>query len=175
VTWVTVRQLHEWHAHAAPFVRGKSFRLYLSHLSKAATLSKTEQTRNSNGPNIHDDVLGGDRLEACVWDTLGWAGWSPLTALAKTAAEPPANQLALGGRMIPASKSPKMRLEELRTTRKPLWERFESHPNEIQLAAELRIIDDLIAECNEKWDRRADHMAQSRQGCQPRAFQAGAD
>jgi len=31
-----------------------------------------------------------------------------------------------------------------------LWERFESNPTEIQLAAELRIIDDLIADCNEK-------------------------
>ena len=52
--------------------------------------------------------------------------------------------------MIPASQSLKMRIEELRTLRKPLWERFESNPTEIQLAVKLRIIDDLIADCNEK-------------------------
>jgi len=52
--------------------------------------------------------------------------------------------------MIPAAQSLKMRIEELRTLRKPLWERFEKNPTEIQLAAKLRIIDDLIADCNEK-------------------------
>jgi hypothetical protein len=56
--------------------------------------------------------------------------------------------------MIPASQSLKMRIEELRTLRKPLWERFESNPTEIQLAVKLRIIDDLIADCNEKINRR---------------------
>jgi hypothetical protein len=52
--------------------------------------------------------------------------------------------------MIPAAQSLKMRIEELRTLRKPLWEQFESNPTEIQLAAKLRIIDDLIADCYEK-------------------------
>jgi|SRR5580692_10347106 hypothetical protein len=64
------------------------------------------------------------------------------------------NQLTLGGQMIPVSKALKMRIEELKTMRKPLWERFESNPTEIQLAAELRIIDDLIADCNEKRNLR---------------------
>jgi len=31
-----------------------------------------------------------------------------------------------------------------------LWERFENNPNEVQLAARLKIIDDLIAECSEQ-------------------------
>jgi hypothetical protein len=52
--------------------------------------------------------------------------------------------------MRPTLQSLNMRMKELRTKRKPLWERFESNPTEIQLAAELRIIDDLIADCNEK-------------------------
>jgi len=52
--------------------------------------------------------------------------------------------------MIPAAQSLKMRIEELRALRKPLWEQFENNPTEIQLAAKLRIIDDLIADCNEK-------------------------
>jgi hypothetical protein len=46
----------------------------------------------------------------------------------------------------------------LREERKPLWERFESHPHEIELAVKLRIIDDLIAEYNEKRDHRDDEM-----------------
>ena len=52
--------------------------------------------------------------------------------------------------MRPTLQSLNMRMKELRTKRKPLWERFESNPTEIQLAAELRIIDDLIADYNEK-------------------------
>jgi hypothetical protein len=69
--------------------------------------------------------------------------------------------------MILAPKSLKTRMEELRAKRKSLWERFESNPNEIQLAAELRIIDDLIADCNEKRNYRSDEMAQSGQGSDP--------
>lgn len=61
--------------------------------------------------------------------------------------------------MIPASKSPKIRMAELRTKRKSLWEQFENNPNEIQLAAELRITDDLIADCNEKRNHRGDDIA----------------
>jgi hypothetical protein len=63
--------------------------------------------------------------------------------------------------VIPASKSSKMRIEELRTKRKPLWKRFESNPTEIQLDAELRIIDDLIADGSEKRNHRDDEMARS--------------
>jgi hypothetical protein len=55
--------------------------------------------------------------------------------------------------VVPASKSPKTRIKELRAKRKPLWERFESHPHEIELAAELKVIDDLIAKYNEQIQR----------------------
>jgi hypothetical protein len=58
--------------------------------------------------------------------------------------------------MVPGSTLSKMRIKELRAERETLWERFESHPHEIELAAELRIIDDLIADCNETRDHR-DH------------------
>jgi hypothetical protein len=75
--------------------------------------------------------------------------------------------------MITASKSPKKRMEELRRKRKPLWERFESNPNEIQLAAELRIIDDLIAECNEQRNHPDDEPAQSGHGCGLRPLAVG--
>jgi hypothetical protein len=51
-------------------------------------------------------------------------------------------------------------MEELRTKRKSLWDRFESNPNEIQLASELKIIDDLIADCNAKRNCRSDEMAE---------------
>jgi hypothetical protein len=60
--------------------------------------------------------------------------------------------------MLTVSKSPKTRIEKLREERKPLWKRFESHPHEIELAVKLRIIDDLIAEYNEKRDHPDDEM-----------------
>jgi hypothetical protein len=122
-----------------------------------ATLVTIEQTRISNG--FMNRPLCGERIEVCVRDTLGLAGWSLLSSLANIAAGPPANQLTLGSLGIPASKSPNMRIKELRKMRKPLWERFEKNPAEIQLAADLRIIDDLIAACNEKRNNR-DETAQ---------------
>ena len=70
--------------------------------------------------------------------------------------------------MVPGSKLPKMRIKELRAEREPLWERFESNPHEIELAAELRIIDDLIADCNEKRDHRDDESVKSGHGSGPR-------
>jgi len=73
----------------------------------------------------------------------------------------PARNRDASPRLITASKSLGTRMQELRTKRKSLWERFESNPNEIQLAAELRIIDDLIADCNERRNHRDDEMAQS--------------
>jgi len=117
-----------------------------------ATLVTIEQARNSNGSVNH--TLCGHRLEPCVGDTLDWAGLSPLSSPAKTTTAPPPNRLTSGGPATPASKSLKMRKEGLRSKRKSLWERFESNPAEIQLAAEIRIIDDLIADCNEKINRR---------------------
>jgi hypothetical protein len=124
-----------------------------------ATLLTIEQTRNSN--RVMNYTHCGDQFEACVRDTLGWAGSSPLNSLANTATGPLASQLTLGSLGIPASKSPNMRIKELRKMRKPLWERFEKNPTEIQLAADLRIIDDLIADCNEKRNH-CDEIVQSR-------------
>ena len=39
-------------------------------------------------------------------------------------------------------------MQELLGRRKPLWQRFENSPNDIELALELKLIDDQIAECN---------------------------
>jgi hypothetical protein len=52
--------------------------------------------------------------------------------------------------MTPASMIQRMRVEVLRKQRNPLWERFECNPSETHLAVELKIIDDLIAECIQK-------------------------
>jgi len=46
-------------------------------------------------------------------------------------------------RYIPYSEE--LRLRELRAERKSLWKRFEENPSEIQLAAQIKIIDDQIA------------------------------
>jgi hypothetical protein len=72
--------------------------------------------------------------------------------------------------MTPTLQSLNMRMKELRTKRKPLWERFESNPAEIQLAAELRIIDDLIADCNEKRNHCDDETAKSASACRERGL-----
>jgi hypothetical protein len=162
-----IRELHEllttyaptWYTEETDSRLSETLSMCTYVTQARATLVTMEQRRNSNRFVNHD--LCGDRFEACVRDTLGCAGWSPLSSLAKTATVPRAYQLNIGGPVIPASKSPKMRIEELRTKRKALWERFENNPTEIQLAAELRIIDDLIADCNVKRNYRDDEMAQS--------------
>jgi hypothetical protein len=162
-----IRELHEllttygptWYAEEIDSRLRETLAMCSSETQAWATLVKIEPTRNSNRSINH--TLCGDQFEVCVRDTLGCAGWSPLSSLAKTATVSPVNQLTLGGPVIPASKSSKMRTEELRTKRKPLWKRFESNPTEIQLDAELRIIDDLIADCSEKRNHRDDEMAQS--------------
>jgi hypothetical protein len=75
--------------------------------------------------------------------------------------------------MIPASTSLETTMKELRTKRKSLWERFETNPNEIQLAAELRIIDDQIADCNEKRNHCDNKMAQCGHGIRPSPLGVG--
>jgi len=40
----------------------------------------------------------------------------------------------------------------LRAKRKTLWRRFEDNPNEIRLAAKIRLIDDQIAQLNQQMD-----------------------
>ena len=137
----------------------KTLAMCTSVTQASAPLVTIEQTRNSNRSISH--AFFGDRFEPFVRDTLGCAGWSPQNSFAKIAMVPQTNQFALGGPAIPALKSSKMRIEQLRTMRKLLWERFENNPTEIQLAAELRIIDDLIADCSEKRNHRDDEMAQS--------------
>jgi hypothetical protein len=52
--------------------------------------------------------------------------------------------------MLPAPDSHKVRLQELRSKRKPLSDRFENNPNDTHLALELKIIDDQIEECNQQ-------------------------
>lgn len=44
----------------------------------------------------------------------------------------------------------KTRIEELRSHRKLLWERFENSPDDTRLALELKLIDDQIAKCNQQ-------------------------
>jgi hypothetical protein len=62
--------------------------------------------------------------------------------------------------------SEEIRLQELRATRKALWRRFEDNPNEIHLAAKLKIIDDQIAGSN----HRTHHVASNTDD-----FEAAAD
>ena len=162
-----IRELHElltaygptWYTEEIDSRLRETLAMCTSMRQAHATLVKIEQTRNSN--RFMNHTLCGERFEVCVRDTLGLAGWSPLSSLANTATGPLASQLTLESLGIPASKSQKMRIEELRTMRKPLWERFEKNPTEIQLAADLRIIDDLIADCNEKRNHY-DETVQSR-------------
>jgi hypothetical protein len=54
-----------------------------------------------------------------------------------------------------APDSEEISLRDLKDHRKSLWRRFEANPNEIQLAARLRLIDDQIAEFNQQSDRNA--------------------
>jgi hypothetical protein len=162
-----IRELHElltaygpaWYTEEIDSRLRETLAMCTSLTQARATLVTIEQTRNSNRSMNHP--LCGERFEVCVRDTFGWAGWSPLSSLANTATGPPASQLTLRSLGIPTSNSQKMRIEELRTMRKPLWERFEKNPTEIQLAADLRIIDDLIADCNEKRNH-CDETVQSR-------------
>jgi hypothetical protein len=162
-----IRELHElltaygptWYTGEIDSRLRETLAMCTSLTQARATLVTIEQTRNSN--HFMNHPLCGERIEVCVKDTLGLAGWSLLSSLANTATGLPDNQLTFGSLGIPASKSQKMRIEELRTMRKPLWERFEKNPTEIQLAADLRIIDDLIADCNERLTR-CDETVQSR-------------
>lgn len=52
--------------------------------------------------------------------------------------------------MFPVPESRNTKLHQLRGKRKRLWEQFEDNPNETHLALDLRIIDDQIAECNQR-------------------------
>ncbi len=60
--------------------------------------------------------------------------------------------------MLPVSDSDSLRtrVEQLTGRRKPLSEKFEKSPSDTHLALELKIIDDQIAECNQRiqHDRR---------------------
>ena len=52
--------------------------------------------------------------------------------------------------MLLAPNSQEIRVQELKSKRKPLSERFENNPNDTHLALELKIIDDQIAEYNQQ-------------------------
>lgn len=52
------------------------------------------------------------------------------------------------GVLLPIPDIKKIQMQELLGRRKPLWQRFENSPNDIELALELKLIDDQIAECN---------------------------
>jgi len=44
----------------------------------------------------------------------------------------------------------KRKSDDLRTRRLPLFKRYKKNPQDLQLALEIRFIDDQIAECTEK-------------------------
>lgn len=60
-----------------------------------------------------------------------------------------------------APDSEKIRLRELKAKRKALWRRFEENPNEIHLAAQLKVIDDQIAQPYLQRDRNANKIDNS--------------
>src|ERR1700730_18878497 len=113
-----IRELHEllttygptWYTEEIDSRLTETLAMCTSETQARDTLVTMEQRRNSNRSINH--TLSGDRFEACVRDRLGCAGWSPLSSLAKTATVRPASQLTLGGPMVPASTSSKMRIEE---------------------------------------------------------------
>jgi hypothetical protein len=49
-------------------------------------------------------------------------------------------------------------LRGLKDQRKSLWRRFEDNPSEIHLAAQLKFIDDQIAQLNEQSDHDANRI-----------------
>ena len=51
----------------------------------------------------------------------------------------------------------RIKLEELRARRKPLFDWFEKNPDDSRLVLEIREIDDQIAECNEQIERERMH------------------
>ncbi len=44
--------------------------------------------------------------------------------------------------------------DELKTKRTSLFEKYSKHPHDVHLALEIKTIDDEIAECTQKIDRR---------------------
>jgi hypothetical protein len=52
------------------------------------------------------------------------------------------------GFLLPIPDIKKIQMQELLGRRKPLWQRFETNPNDLDLALELKAIDDQIAECS---------------------------
>ena len=58
--------------------------------------------------------------------------------------------------MLPASDVQQTKIEELATKRKILFGQFQSKPQRLHLAVEIKLLDDQIAECNRQLhtDRR---------------------
>jgi hypothetical protein len=52
--------------------------------------------------------------------------------------------------MLPTPDPNGLRLDELKSKRKPLSERFENNPSDTHLALELKSIDDQIAQCSQQ-------------------------
>jgi hypothetical protein len=52
------------------------------------------------------------------------------------------------GFLLPIPDIKKIQMQELLGRRKPLWQRFENNPSDLDLALELKVIDDQIAECS---------------------------
>ncbi len=48
----------------------------------------------------------------------------------------------------------KKKRDELKTKRTSLFEKYSKHPHDVHLALEIKTIDDEIAECTQKMDRR---------------------
>ena len=77
--------------------------------------------------------------------------------------------MSIGGAMLRhAPDSEVIRLRELRAKRQTLWRRFEDHPNEIHLAAKLKIIDDQIAALNHQSERDANKIDESEVAAVPK-------
>ena len=48
----------------------------------------------------------------------------------------------------------KKKRDDLKTKRNPLFEKYSKHPHAVHLALEIKTIDDEIAECTQKMDRK---------------------
>jgi hypothetical protein len=60
-----------------------------------------------------------------------------------------------------------VRMQELRAKRKALWGQFECNPNEIHLAAKLKVLDDQIAQSNQPSELDPDKMDDSEMSAFP--------
>jgi hypothetical protein len=77
------------------------------------------------------------------------------TAGNQTRLQLPKESILIAGEthMLAALNVQRIKLEELRARRKPLFEWYEKNPSDIRLVLEIKDIDDQIAECNAQIER----------------------